>query len=113
MRYLTTTERENIAAWTAKHRPELIGYRDRVRVATFPQPQPKPMTQVELDEHVAAIAGDPATMPPGPPLNLTTRSQRRQVCGELVAFTVIGAGALIGFGILAWAVFSIVRQWVG
>lgn len=111
MRYLTTTERENIAAWTAKHRPELIGYRDRIRVATFPQPQP--MTQVELDEHVAAIAGDPATMPPGPPLNLMTRSQRRQVYGELVAFTVIGAGALIGFGILAWAVFSIVRQALG
>lgn len=104
MRYLTTTERENIAAWTAKHRPELIGYRDRIRVATFPQPQPKPMTQVELDEHVAAIAGDPATMPPGPPLNLTTRSQRRQVYGEMVAFTVIGGAAIVGLFGLAWLV---------
>ena len=113
MRYLTTTERENIAAWTAKHRPELIGYRDRIRVATFPQQQSRPMTKVEIDDHVRAIAGDPATMPPGPPLNLARRSQRRQVYGELVALTIIGAAALVGFGILAWAVFSIVRQALG
>ena len=111
MNDLTHADRENIAAWVARNQPELIGYRDRIRVATFPQPE-RTYTAYDLDterQHRAELG----THAPGPPLNLTTRSQRRQVYGELVAFTVIGAGALIGFGILAWAVFSIVRQAVG
>lgn len=88
-----------------------LTHADRVRVVSFPQPE-RTYTAYDLDterQHRAELG----THAPGPPLNLTTRSQRRQVYGELVAFTVIGAGALIGFGILAWAVFSIVRQWVG
>ena len=102
MRYLTTEQRENLTSWAARNRPELIGYRDRVRVVSFPQPE-RTYTAYDLDterQHRAELG----THAPGPPLNLTTRSQRRQVYGELVAFTVIGGAAIVGLFGLAWLV---------
>lgn len=113
MRYLTTDEQNRAKAWAKVHLgtsnfplldSEPSGLRlapQRIQVVNT-EPE-RTYTAYDLDterQHRAELG----THAPGPPLNLTTRSQRRQVYGELVAFTVIGGAALVGLFGLAWLV---------